>query len=375
MLQMIQLKEARTSKELNKFVKFPFGLYKDCPYWIPPIIKEELASMDPAKNPVFENAEAWHFLAYREDTLVGRVSAIINWVEVKEQKKSKIRFGWFDVIDDIEVTRTLLDKVVEIGRARQLESIEGPVGFSNLDKAGMLIDGFEELNTMVTWYNYPYYAQHLEKLGYEKAAEWIEFRIKIPAEPPAKVQKFADVISRRYKLKILKFKNIKDVLPYVDAMFALLNETYSSLQTFVPIQQYQIDHYKEKYLRYIHPDYITGVVDEKGALIAFAITMPSFSEALRKAKGRMFPFGFFYILKALKKNDVAHFYLIGIHPEYQNKGVTAIVFNQMYHVFTRHGIKEVETNPELEENKAIQALWKGYEHRLHKRRRTYRKRI
>ncbi len=372
---MIDVQEAKTPKQLRQFVTFPFNLYRECPHWVPPIIKEELESMDEDRNPVFKNADAHYFLAYKGDAIVGRIAAIINWVEVNEQQKQKVRFGWFDVIDDIEVTKALLDKVIAFGRKHQLQSIEGPVGFSNLDKAGLLTHGFDQLNTMVTWYNHPYYAQHFEQLGYEKAAEWVEYKIQIPDGPVDKVEKFSKIVMQRYKLQLLKFKSAKDIIPYVDEMFALLNETYSTLQTFVPIQQYQIDHYKEKYIRYIHPDFINGVVDADGKLIAFAITMPSFSKALKKMKGKMFPFGFLHLLRAQKKNDTASFYLIGIHPDYQSKGVTAIIFKAMNDTFNRHGIVKVETNPELAENKAIQALWKNYDHQLHKRRQTFRKAI
>ena len=370
---MIIVNEVTSKADFKKFVKFPFQLYKDSKYWVAPIIKEELDTMDPEKNPVFKNSEAFYFLAFKDGEIVGRIAAIINWVEVKQQDKPKIRFGWFDTIDDINVTTALLDKVIEIGQSNNLKSIEGPVGFSNLDKAGLLTFGFDELNTMVTWYNYAYYKDHFEQLGYEKAAEWVEFQLKVPMGAPPKVEKFTHIIMKRYNLKSLYFKSIKQVLPYVDEMFALLNETYSSLQTFVPIQQYQIDHYKKKYVNYINPEFVVGISDENDKLIAFAITMPSFSKALKKANGSLFPFGFYHLLKAKKKNSVAAFYLIGIDTEYQNKGVTAVIFQKMQDLFNKRGITEVETNPELEENKAIQQLWKNYDHELHKRRRTYRK--
>ncbi|WP_375252319.1 GNAT family N-acetyltransferase, partial [Dokdonia donghaensis] len=368
---MITLKEMITPKELKQFVKFPFSLYKDEPKWVPPIIADELDSMDPAKNPVFKNAEARYFLAFAKaengkQEAVGRICAIINHIEINEQKKPKMRFGWFDVIDDIEVTKALLSKASEIGKENNLEFIEGPVGFSNMEKAGLLIEGFEYLNTMITWYNYPYYKDHFEQLGFEKAAEWVEYKIQIdpPEKQNPKVKKFADIIAKRYELSPLEFKTSADVKPYVDEMFGLLNKTYNTLSTFVPIQQYQIDHYKEKYIKYIHPDFIKCVQDKEGKLVAFAITMPSFNEALKKANGSLFPFGFYHLLKAKKKNDTAAFYLIGIDPEYQNKGVTAVIFQKMQELFNSRGITQVETNPELEENKAIQQLWKNYEHKL-----------
>ncbi|MFC4635818.1 GTP cyclohydrolase [Dokdonia ponticola] len=374
---MITLKEMKTSAELKQFVKYPFLLYKNEPNWVPPIIADELDSMDPTKNPVFQNAEARYFIAYKNGNPAGRICAIINHIEVKEQGKPKMRFGWFDAIDDIEVTKTLLDKVSEIGKAHNLEFMEGPVGFSNMEKAGLLVEGFDYLNTMITWYNFSYYKDHFEQLGFEKAAEWVEFKIKIdpPDKQNPKVKKFANIIAKRYDLTPLEFKTSNDIKPYVDEMFGLLNKTYDKLSTFVPIQQYQIDHYKEKYIKYIHPDFIKCVQDKNGNLVAFAITMPSFSKALKKANGKLFPFGFYHLLKAKNKTSTAAFYLIGIDPEYQNKGVTAVIFQMMQDLFNNRGITDVETNPELEENKAIQQLWKNYEHELHKRRRTYRKNL
>jgi len=374
---MIEIREISTRKELETFVHFPFELYKSNPYWVPPIVKEELEMLDKEVNPVFNNALAYYFLAYKEEKVVGRIAAFINWIEVKELKKQKVRFGWFDAIDDPNVTEKLLEKVIEVGKEHQMKAIEGPMGFSNMDKAGMLIKGFEELNTMITWYNAPYYAEHLEKLHYKIQAEWVEYEIKISAfqDSPEKVKRFSQLIIERYQLKILEFRSHKEILPYVDQMFDLLGKTYEKLQTYVPIQDYQIQHYKERYLPFIHPDYIKCIVDANGNLISFAITMPSFSKALKKINGKLFPFGFFHILRARYFNNRASFYLIGVRPDYQNKGITAIIFNEMQKTFNKHGVTIVETNPELVENSAIQKLWRNYEHRQHKRRATFTKSI
>ena len=374
---MITVKKAISKKDYSDFVMFPSKLYKNSKYWVSPIIDDELEMMDKEKNPVFKNAEAEYYLAIKNNVIVGRIAAIVNWVEVKEQKKNKVRFGWYDVIDDLEVSKKLLDTVIEFGKQRELSFIEGPVGFSNMDKAGLLTHGFDELNTMITWYHNPYQKEHLEKLKMKKLAEWVEYRIQIYSEKdaPQKVKKFSNLIMRRYNLKALNFNRTKDIVPYIDEMFDLLNKTYNTLQTFVPIQQYQIDHYKDRYLRYIHPEFIKSVADKDGNLIAFAITMPSFSRALKKMNGKLFPFGFLRILKAQWFNNRASLYLIGVHPEYQNKGVTAILFNDLQSMFNKRGIKEVETNPELVENKSIQAFWKNYESVLHKKRSTYTKEI
>ncbi len=372
---MIEVIRVTSPKQLKQFVTFPFSLYKDCKYWVPPLIKDELETLDSSKNPVFKNAEASYYLAYKDGKVAGRIAVIINRLEIEEQQKKKVRFGWFDVIDDIEVTKALLEKAYETGRERQLEYIEGPVGFSNMEKAGILTKGYEEMNTMITWYHYPYYAQHFEQLGYEKQATWVEYRLSIPPSIKEKVAKFSGIIKKRYGLSVIRFKNKKEILPYVDAMFGLLNNTYNTLQTFVPIQQYQIDYYKEKYFSFIHPDYITCIQDQDGKLIAFSVVMPSFSKALKKANGKLMPTGWWHILQAQKKNDLAAFYLIGIDPEYQGKGVTAIIFEEMQYLFNSKGIDTVETNPELIENTAVQLLWKDYSPVQHKERSTFKKEL
>jgi len=373
---MIVTKKLKTAAEIRSFVEFQFSHFKDNPYWVPPIISEEIEVFDSGKNPAFKNAEAHLFMAYKDEKPVGRIAAIINWFEVNEQKKAKMRFGWFDAIDDLDVTKALLKEVEEIGRENNLSFLEGPVGFSNMDKAGLLVEGFDEMNTMITWYNYPYYSSHFEQLEFEKANEWVEYKISIPAEGPSeKVRKFSNLILKRNNLKIIRFKNKKEIVHYADEMFDLLNKTYSKLSTFVPVQPVQIEYFKEKYLPYIHLDFINCVADQDDNLVAFAITMPSYTKALQRAKGSLFPFGWFHLLWATHFTDKAAFYLIGIKPEFQNKGLTAIIFKEMNDVFNRRGISEVETNPELVENKAVQALWNSYESRQHKRRRTYRREI
>ncbi|GAB5399286.1 MAG: hypothetical protein Aureis2KO_08710 [Aureisphaera sp.] len=372
-MPMIDIITVTTPKQLKQFVTFPFSLYKDCKYWVPPLIKDEMETLDASKNPVFKNAEATYYLAHKNGKVAGRIAVIINHLEITEQEKKKVRFGWFDVIDDIEVTKALLEKVYEKGREHQLEYAEGPVGFSNMEKAGILTKGYEEMNTMITWYHYPYYAEHFKQLGYEKQATWVEFRLSIPPSIKEKVAKFSNIVKKRYGLSVIRFKNKKEILPYVDAMFGLLNNTYNTLQTFVPIQQYQIDYYKEKYFSFIHPDYITCIKDKEGKLIAFSVVMPSFSKALKKANGKLMPLGWWHILQAQKKNDLAAFYLIGIDPEYQGKGVTAIIFEEMQYLFNSKGIDTVETNPELIENTAVQLLWKDYNPVQHKERSTFRK--
>ena len=285
----ITIKEVISSDELKKFVMFPHTLYKDSKYWVAPIIKEELEVLNKETNPVFNNAIAHYFLAYIDGEIVGRIAALINWIEVKDLKKKKVRFGWFDFIDDQNVSKALLEKVIEIGKKNNLEFIEGPVGFSNMDKAGMLIKGFEKKNTMITMYNYSYYQDHMRAHGYSKLAEWVEYELKIANydDSPEKIKKFSDLILKRYNLKKLNFTSTEQIVPYVDQMFYLLGKTYDKLQTFVPIQEYQIDYYKNRFLKYINPGFIKCVTDENDELVAFAITMPSFQMRLKKLKVKL----------------------------------------------------------------------------------------
>lgn len=368
---MITIKEALTKKEMTQFVKFPFSLYKDNKYWVPPIIADELESFDRTKNPAFESAEAYFYLAYKNNEIVGRIAAIINWGEVNDQKKKKVRFGWFDVIDDIEVTKALLEKAYQLGRKNNLEHIEGPMGFSNLDKVGVLTEGFDEMGTMITWYNHPYFANHLEQLGFVKEKEYIESIFPFSNVKPEFFLKAQALIKKRYGLTSLNFTKTKDIMPYVDKMFDLFNHSYADLSSFVAITDVQKEYFKKKYISFINPEYIKFVMDKNNDIVAFSIVMPSFSEALQKAKGKLFPFGFYHLLKARKESKDVVFYLIGVHPEYQNKGVTAIIFDEYFKTFSEKGIVNCIRTPELEENHAIHNLWKNFDPRIHCKRKTF----
>ncbi|MDC6364532.1 MULTISPECIES: GTP cyclohydrolase [Flavobacteriaceae] len=370
---MIQIKKVSTKADLKQFVKFPFALYKNSPYWVPPLIKDEMESFDKTKNPVFENAEAFFFLAYKEGKIVGRVAAIINWLEIKEQQVKKMRFGWFDFVDDLEVSKALLDKVKEIGMQHQLEYMEGPVGFSNMDKVGVLIEGFDHIGTMITWYNHPYYQSHYEQHGFVKEKEYLENKFLASNADPKLFYKANLLIKKRYGLREMNFKKSEEIMPWVDKMFDLFNESYAKLSSFVKITDTQKEYFKKKYITFINPEYIKFVVDEKDELIAFAIVMPSFSKALQKANGKLLPTGIFHLLKARKESKDVIFYLIGIRPDFQSKGVTAIIFNEFYKTFSKKGIVNCIRTPELEDNIAIRQMWKHFNPVTHKRRRTYRR--
>lgn len=372
---MVTIKEAVSTNEIKSFVKFPFKLYKSSPYWVPPLIKDEMETFDKEKNPAFKNARAWFFVAYKQNKPVGRVLAIINQIEVEKQQVRKMRFGWFDFIDDLEVSKALLAKVEEIGKKHQMDFMEGPVGFSNLDKVGVLTEGYEHVGSMVTWYNYPYYVKHYEHHGFRKEKGYVENKFPTSNADPALFVKLNDIVKRRYGLTEVNFTKTNDVLPFADQMFDLFNETYSKLSSFVPITEEQKAYFKKKYISFINPEYIKFIVDENQQIIAFAIVMPSFSRALQKAKGKLFPFGFFHLLRAKRYSKDALFYLIGIHPEYQNKGVTAIIFNEYYKTFKKKGIEMCYRTPELEENVAIRQMWKHFDPKIFKRRSTYKKMI
>ena len=370
---MITILEANSKQLLKDFVKFPFELYKNHPFWVPPLIADEMETFDKDKNPAFKSAEAYFYLAYKNDKIVGRIAAIINWNEVNEQQKSKVRFGWWETIDDVEVTKALLEKVYELGRKNNLEHVEGPMGFSNLDKVGVMTEGFDEMGSMITWYNYPYYASHLEKLGYVKEKEYLENKFPFENVKPEFFFKAQELIKKRYQLRPLNFAKTKDIMPYVDKMFDLFNKSYASLSSFVAITDIQKEYFKKKYISFINPEYIKFVLDKDDQIVAFSIVMPSFSEALQKANGKLFPFGFYHLLQARKNSKDVLFYLIGVDPEYQSKGVTAIIFNEYYNTFAEKGIKNCIRTPELADNHAIHNIWKHFNPEIFRRRCTFKK--
>nr|WP_314840289.1 GTP cyclohydrolase [uncultured Flavobacterium sp.] len=369
---MITIHEAVSKKELTAFIKFPFSLYKNNPYWVPPLIADELETFDKTKNPAFENAEAYFYIAKKNNEIVGRITAIINWSEVKNQQKLKVRFGWFDVIDDIEVTKALLEKVYELGKKNNLDHVEGPMGFSNLDKVGVMTEGFNEIGTMITWYNHPYYANHFRELGFKVEKEYLESKFPFENVKLEFFEKANDLVKKRYQLSPLNFKTTKEVMPHVDKMFDLFNKSYASLSSFVAISETQKEYFKKKYISFINPEFIKFVEDKDHNIVAFSIVMPDFAEALQKSKGKLFPFGFLHMLKARKQSKNVIFYLIGVLPEYQNKAVTAIIFKECYETFKEKGILNCFRTPELADNVAIQNLWKHFDPQVHKKRCTFR---
>lgn len=373
---MVTIKEVITKKDLKQFVLFPFELYKGSKYWVPPIIKEELESFDKSKNPAFDNAEVWFYLAYKENKVVGRIAVIANWQEINTQNLKKIRFGWFDFIDDLSVSQSLLEKAFEKGKEKNLVYAEGPMGFSNMDKVGVLTKGFDRLGSMITWYNYAYYQQHFEKHGFTVEKEFIESEFSFDnVQNPEVFYRAEKIVKEKYQLRQLNFTKSKDIEPYVNKMFDLFNRSYASLSSFVAVTEKQKEFFKKKYIGLINPEYIKFIVDKDDNLVAFSIVMTSFSEALKKSKGKLFPFGFLHFVRAKKKADTVLFYLIGIAPEYQNKGLNAIIFKEYFETFKKYGVKKCQLTPILSDNYALQNLWKNFDPKVFARRRTYKKNL
>ena len=369
----VELQEAITRRELKHFIDFQYLLYRDNKYWVPPPRTDELNSLLKEKNPAFDFCEAKCWIAYKDGKIAGRVAGIINKKYNEKWNAKAARFGWYDFIDDGEVSSALLNAVEQWAAAKGMESIHGPLGFTDMDGEGTLVEGFEEVSTLGAIYNYPYYAEHILHCGYAKESDWIEYEVTMHEEIPEKVARIAEIALQRNSLKILRVKKAKEILPYATEIFHVLNEAYKDLYGFVELSDKQIAMYVKQYFGFILPEYVPIVLDSCGKVAAFGITMPSLSEAFQKCRGRLFPLGFIHVLRALKNNKKADLYLTAVRPDLQNKGVNAILIHEINKVFVKNKVIKVETNRELEVNTKVQAQWRFYEHRQHKRRRCYRK--
>jgi len=373
----IEIKEVKNNKELRQFVKFNIDLYKDSPYHVPGLIDEEMMTLSREKNPAFETSEAIYFLAFKENKIVGRIIGMIVHKSNEIWNQKHARFGFVDFIDDKEVSAALFDAVSKWAKAKGMEYLHGPLGFTDLDHEGMLIYGFDQMGTMATIYNYPYYPQHLENLGFTKDQDWKEFKIYIPKEIPERHLKIGEIVKQKYGLKILKFKKRKDIWPYAHRIFDALNKAYAPLYGFTELTPKQIEYYINMYIPMLRLDFITIIVRKSDdTVVGFGITLPNLSHALRKARGSFLPFGFIPLLKALySKPKVVDLYLIGVLPEYRNKGVNALLFNDLIPRFNQLNIEYAESNPELETNNAIQAQWDYFKREHHKTRRAFIKQL
>lgn len=355
---MLTISPVKSKKELIEFIKFPIRLYKDNPFYVPPLIGFEQSTLDKKKNPAFEHCEAECWIAKRDGKIVGRIAGIILNQELDEKKLA--RFGWIDFIDDQSVSKLLLQTVSDWAKTKGATGIHGPMGFTDLDFEGALIEGFEQTATQATIYNDAYYPKHYEDLGLTKAVDWIENRGKIPSEVPKKLQKVASICRTRLQLRSVSFKKKKDLLKYAESVFTLLNKSYQDLYGYYPLSPKQVDYYIKQYFGFVRTDLVSVVVNQKDEVVAMAISLPSISEALKKAKGSLFPFGFIHILRSFRSNELMDLFLIGVHPEYQKLGAHAIIFEDLINNYNRLGVKSFATGPMLEGNAGVQNLWSDF---------------
>ena len=375
----VTIKQVSTQRDLKRFIRFNYELYKHNPYSVPDLYDDMLTTFNKQKNPAFEFCEADYFLAYKDGKLVGRVAAIINRRANETWNKKEVRFGWIDFTDDTEVSEALIRTVEQWGKERGMTHIQGPLGFTDMDAEGMLIEGFDQLGTMATTYNYPYYPAHLERLGFRKDADWVEYKIYIPDAIPEKHRRISDLIQRKYNLKIKKYTSGKKIArDYGQAIFDLVNEAYRPLYGYSALTQRQIDQYIKSYLPILDLRMVTLITDAEDQLVAVGISMPSLSRALQQSHGCLLPFGWFYLLKALffkRRSHILDLLLVAVKPEYQNKGVNALLFSDLIPVYQQLGFEYAESNPELELNGKVQAQWDYFRTEQHKRRRAFVKEI
>lgn len=361
--------------QIRKFVKFGIDFYKDSPYYVPPLVMDDCNTLSPKKNPAFDFCEAQAFMAYRDGKPVGRIAGIINHKVNGRTGRKDLRFGFVDFIDDPEVSQALFDAVSQWGRVKGMTSIVGPLGFTDMDQEGMLTFGYDEVGTMATIYNYPYYPQHMERMGFEKDADWMEYYLTVPDAVPEKHRRIAEIVKERNGLKVKKYRSRKKIREeYGVALFELINEAYDKLYGYSPLSPKQIQYYINMYLSILNLELVTVVTDADDKIVAIGISIQSFSKALQKCRGRIFPFGWVHLLPVLLgKSDAVDLLLIAVKPEYQSKGVNALLFADLIPYYIKNGYRHAESNPELESNAMVQNQWGSFEARQHRRRRAFRK--
>lgn len=369
---MITIKEVKTRSDLRKFVEFPNKLYKGNAFYVPPLAVDEMDNFNPKKNPAYEFCETKLFLAYKDNKLVGRIAGLISYAYIKKIGKNVGRFTRFDAIDDLEVTKALFNAVKEWHKEHDIYTMIGPLGFTDIDREGMLIDGFEEMNMSITIYNYPYYKEHLSAIGFEKDVDWVEYQVIVSEKMDERLERVSDLVQKRYGYHCLKFKKNKEVIPYAFKMFKVINAAFEKLYGTVPLTDNIISKCVKDYIPLINLDYTYVVVDKNEEVVGFGLLMPSIAKALKKHKGHLFPFGWASVLKALKgKNDILEMYFIAVEPKYQNMGVNALIMHEALKACMKNKVKFAETGPELETNVSVQDQWKMFKTRQHRRRRSW----
>ena len=376
---MIEIKKVTNSQQLEQFIQFYYDLYRGCEYAVPFLYSDEKATLRRDKNPSFECCEAEYFLAFKDGQVAGRVAAIINHRANERWNRKAVRFGWFDFIDDIEVSTALIKTVEAWGREKGMNEIAGPLGFIDTDREGMLIEGFDELSTMYVNYNYPYYSQHIERIGgFLKDNDYLEYKVTVPEVVPEKFAKTTQLVQKRYGLNVHKFTR-KELIDegFGREVFHLLNATYKDLYGFSELSKSQIDKLVNDYIRIADLNLVTAIMDGD-KMVGFGITFPSFSQALQKTHdGHFLPFGWWHLLKILKwhKTDTVDLLLIGVLPEYRSKGANALIFDDLIRQFQAYGFKWAITGPQMESNTGVLSQWQYLESKVIRRHRCYKKLI
>lgn len=374
----VNIVKVENNRQLKNFINFGNELYKGNPYFVPELFADAMTTLRKDRNAAFEFCEADYFLAYRDGKIVGRIAAIINNIANEKWNTKAARFGWVDFIDDNEVVDALFGAAEAWARERGMTEIQGPLGFTDLDREGMLIEGFDRLGTMATIYNHPYYPKQMERMGYIKDADWIEFLLKVPEKKWDKAERVSAIVEKKFGLSVVRCKSRSELAKrYGNAIFELVNECYSQLYGFSPLSKKQIEQLIKMYIPVIDLRLISLIVDKEDNLVGLGISIYSLSEALQKAKGKLFPFGWWHLAKALffKHPKRLDFLLVAVKPEYQSKGAFAMIFNDLLGNYIKMGFVDVESNPELEDNKKIQTQWNEFEKELHKRRRAFKKEL
>ena len=374
----LEIRQVKTRCELRRFVNFPETLYKDNPYYVPPLVFDQMDTLDQKKGAAQEFCDSELWMAYKDGKPVGRVAAIVNYKANEQWNHKEVRFGWFDFTDDPEVSSALMEKVYEFGRKHGMESVVGPLGFTDFDPEGMLIEGFDRLNTMALIYNYPYYNEHMERMGFGKDTDWVEFKLFMEKKLPDRLERIANIVQQRTNVHVKPLtRKIIRKEDYGTKVFKLINETYKDLYNFTVLPDHMAKKYLDFYLSILDLRYLVMLENDKDELVAFGITMPSLARALQKSRGRLFPFGWWHIVKSMfiKHEEGVEMLLIGVRPDYQNTGINSLLFNELFPFLKKQGVKWAETNAVLETNIKNQGQMQQFAHECVKRRRSYIKKL
>lgn len=370
---MVEIKKVASRRDYQRFFSFPNILYKQNPYYVPALTQDEKNMFNAKRNPAYAYTDTIAFLAFKDGKVAGRIAALVNHKLNDEKHQRQMRFTRFDVVDDVSVSEALFNAVFAWGKSMGIEQIVGPLGFTELDKQGLLVEGFDQMGMAITLYNHPYYQRHMELLGFKKEVDWVEYKIFVPEKSDDRIERICEIAKRRHGYRLLEFKRKRDVIPYARSMFRMYNSTFADFYGFCPLNEEQIDMVIRQFIGMVNLEYVFIVVDAHDTVIGFGIMVPSLAKAVKRSNGRLFPCGLFRILHALRHNDVLDMYLIAVHPDYFGRGVNAVILNEGIKRAIANGVKYAETGPEFEDNEQVRSQWKSFEVEQHKRRRCYQK--